>query len=339
MNLHANHGAILRTFGAAWRNVAAILLLGAGLAQAQTGVQTRMEHLKSGFALSGAHVQARCEDCHQNGIFAGTPRDCATCHVAGMRLARGNVVKPVQHVPVTPGIGCESCHNTQSFVGARFNHAGVIPGSCATCHARGIGQGKPGNHIPTTASCDACHRIAAWLPATGFDHGGVAAGTCATCHGAGVATGKPASHIPTTASCDSCHRSFRAFRPAAMNHTVVIAQQCKGCHNGSYTTQGTQGAFAKPANHIPEAQLLNGAALDCNACHAGTTAFNSVVMNHNNSQGNGAGFCRSCHATGTNYLGRMDRMALTHRSATATDCSQSGCHRPLGTRGTPYTQW
>jgi hypothetical protein len=125
-----------------------------------------------------------------------------------------------------------------------------------------------------------------------------------------------------------------------MNHTVVAASTCKSCHGGAYVSQGAQGALAKPTNHIPEVQLLGGATLDCSACHKSTTTWTSMTMNHNGSQGNGAGWCKACHQSGTSYLGTMFKMALTHRQTTAvTDCSQSGCHRPLGRFGTPYTKW
>ena len=118
---------------------------------------------------------------------------------------------------------------------------------------------------------------------------------------------------------------------------VSISGQCKTCHNGSYTSQG---AVAKPTNHIPEAQLLNGAAMECNACHTTTTTWTSR-MNHNNSMGGGAGWCKSCHASGTAFLGSMEKKALTHQKKTpaAIDCSESGCHRPLGTRGTTFSKW
>jgi hypothetical protein len=63
-------------------------------------------------------------------------------------------------------------------------------------------------------------------------------------------------------------------------------------------------------------------------------------MNHNGSQGNGAGWCKGCHTSGQSYLGDMLKMSLTHRNvAGVTDCSQSGCHRPLGRFGTPYRAW
>jgi hypothetical protein len=125
-----------------------------------------------------------------------------------------------------------------------------------------------------------------------------------------------------------------------MNHTVVTTAQCKSCHNGSYTSQGATGALGKPTNHIPEGtQLLNGSLLDCNACHSSTAAFTTEKMNHNSTQGNGAGWCKGCHASGTAFLGNMEKKAVTHQSKTATDCSQSGCHKPLGSRGSVYSSW
>ena len=656
--------------------VMACLAIGASLTFAQTNAVTHFDHLKTGFALTGAHVQARCESCHLNGIFKGTPRDCASCHVAGMGYSRGNVVRPPNHIPTT--LACSSCHNTRTYLDARFGHQGVVVGSCHTCHNGSTASGKPAGHVQTTASCDTCHRMTAWVPATAMDHsmftaatncagchngvsatgkpathvpsgatscfgchsvspagwrptkwnhtqvpvaaqcdtchtggyppadgkpanhvpyalvpaaaaakcdtchsgsfatwangrfhgnvsvstgcpschtlsaggsylgavgkpatathasvtgnceschkstsnwgsasvdhgtfsaatvcstchngsaasgksathipttancfachnvspqgwtptkwnhtqvtvanacaschtggyppadgkptnhvpyqavavsaaancdachrgsftgwangrfhanysvttgcvtchtltaggsylaavgkpatathsgvtGGceschrstaswsqvtfahsaanaVGTGTCDTCHNGTAALGKPATHIPITsavAKCDSCHRSQASFATAVtMNHTVVSTQQCKSCHNGSYTSQGAQGALAKPANHIPEVQLLNGAAMDCNTCHTGTAAWSTVTMNHNNSQGNGAGWCKACHQSGTSYLGSMEKKSLTHQKSTGvTDCSQSGCHRPLGNKGSTFRNW
>ena len=65
-----------------------------------------------------------------------------------------------------------------------------------------------------------------------------------------------------------------------------------------------------------------------------------MTMNHNSTQGNGAGWCKGCHTSGQTWLGIGETKPLTHeRSTGVTDCSQSGCHRPLGTRGTPYRSW
>ncbi len=647
--------------------VALGLLLAAGFALAQAG-GPEFDHLRTGYPLTGSHASQRCEACHVNAVFKGTPRECDVCHTSGTRFARANVVKPSQHIPTTQA--CDTCHSTKSFIGAKFNHSGVLPGTCQTCHNGSLTQGKPADHIPTQAACDSCHRSSAWKPVAKLDHGSfnsstncsgchngsaatgmsaqhvptggtncaschnvspagwrptkwnhtqvavtaqcatchsgnyppadgkvanhiptqsvpalagancdachksgfaawsggklhsnasvsggcatchsgaylnavgkpatpihanattceschsstttwsaakvdhssfnvstncaschngsaatgkpanhvpvgatnciachsvspagwkptqwnhtqvtvvaqcatchsgayppadgkvtnhipyqavpaagaancdachktgytawsggkfhsnialstgcatchtgsylnavgkpatpvhtgatvcetchksstnwltvsfahspanaVGTGTCDTCHNGSTALGKPANHIPIPAGparCDSCHKSQASFATSfTMNHSVVTLGQCKSCHNGSYLSQGTQGALAKPGNHIPELQLLNGAAMDCSGCHTGTTSWTSMTMNHNNSQGSGAGWCKACHTSGTTYLGNVQRMSLTHNRKTPVpvDCSQSGCHRPLGNKGSAYRNW
>ena len=313
---------------------------------------------------------ANCFSCHNVSPAGWTPTKwnhtqvtvtnaCATCHTGGYPPADG---RPANHVPyqtvaVTAAANCDGCHrgSTTTWANGKVHAYYSIGTGCVSCHTLTPGgsylnaTGKPATatHSGITGNCESCHKsTASWTSGVVFAHSAanaVGTGTCDTCHNGSTALGKPATHIPitsATAKCDSCHKSQASFAASTtMNHTVVVTQACKGCHNGAYVSQGTQGALPKPTNHIPEVQLLNGAAMDCNACHTGTTAWSSMTMNHNNSQGNGAGWCKACHATGTSYLGSMERKSLTHRSATATDCSQSGCHRPLGTKGTTYRNW
>jgi hypothetical protein len=309
--------AMLRGLVALW------LVLAACAAPAQTPArnQAAFDHLKTGFALSGKHVQTRCESCHQNGIFKGTPRDCASCHLSSMRFARGNVVMPQQHLPTQ--LSCDSCHGTQSFVGARFNHQGVAPGTCTSCHNGSTGSGKPSGHIVTSASCDTCHRSNAWSPATSFDHVGVLPGTCTSCHGAGRASAKPARHMPTNAgqSCDDCHRSFTAWRPTAWTHAqMAVAGQCASCHTGGYPP-----ADGRPANHIPYATVAAAASANCDTCHRGgysTWANGRLHASVSLSSG-----CASCH-TGTylNAVGKPNN--ATHATVTG-NCES--CHRSTST--------
>ncbi|MGB5081704.1 MAG: hypothetical protein WBO23_13285 [Burkholderiales bacterium] len=356
--------------------VAIAALAQAGSSFAQQKGRGTFDHLRTSFPLTGVHAITPCESCHIGGQMAGTPRQCDYCHRAGSRIA--TTVKPARHVQTNEA--CDVCHRSSAtWTGARFSHVTVTPGSCFSCHNGGMASGKPGNHVATAMSCDSCHRTTAWTPAAGFSHASVMPGTCATCHGvsatgkparhvvttascdachrttawipatfshAGVlpgscatchgvsATGKPAGHVATTASCDTCHRTT-AWIPATFNHAGVLPGTCGTCH-----VQGGSG-LAKPANHIPyETQLLAGASLSCDACHKSTTSFTSQTMNHNNSSGNGAGWCKGCHLSGTNYLGTMQKRSLTHeRSTGVTDCSQSGCHRPLGTQGSTYRSW
>jgi glutaredoxin len=357
--------------------VGAMAILALALALPSTAQQKSpapYDHLRTRFPLTGVHAVTPCESCHIGGQMSGTPTQCDYCHRAGSRIAV--TVKPARHVQtaescdvchrssatwtgarfshvaITPGTcfschngsvangkpgghvvtsaSCDTCHRTGAWLPASFNHASVTPGLCALCHGS-TATGKPAAHIATTASCDQCHRTSAWLPAT-FSHANVVPGTCASCHGI-TATGKPATHVVTTASCDQCHKTA-AWLPATFNHVGVVPGSCATCHR-----VGGSG-LAKPTNHIPyETQLLAGASLGCDSCHTSTVSFTIERMNHNNTPGNGAGWCRGCHVTGTTYLGTMAKRAVTHQSKTAVDCSQSGCHRPLGTQGTTYKSW
>jgi len=300
----------------------------AGLSAAQQRGRSNFDHLRTTFPLTGVHAVTPCDSCHIGGQMVGTPRQCEYCHRAGSRIAA--TVKPARHVLTNEA--CDVCHRSSAtWSGARFSHVAVAPGTCFSCHNGSMAGGKPARHIPTTMSCDSCHRTVAWVPAAGFNHAGVVPGTCATCHGVS-ATGKRAGHVATTASCDACHKTT-AWLPAGFNHAGVAPGSCGTCH-----VQGGPG-LAMPANHIPyQSQLLAGSSLGCDACHKSTTTFTNETMNHNNSTGNGSGFCRGCHLSGTNYLGNMRKNSLNH-SGTGTDCSQSGCHRPLGNQGSTYKSW
>jgi hypothetical protein len=313
--------------------------------------------LKTGFTLTGAHIQTRCELCHLNGLFQGTPRDCASCHVSGARYSRGNVVRPANHLPTT--LACSVCHNTKTYIGVVFNHQGVSAGSCQSCHAgTGGATGKPANHIQTSASCDSCHRTTAWVPAAKFDHTGVVAGTCTSCHGAGKATGKSATHVPTNAnqSCDDCHKSFTAWRPTAWNHTqMAVTSQCASCHSGAFPP-----ADGRPSNHVPYASIASVASANCDSCHKGSfttwangrvhsnvTVSTSCVTCHTLTAGGSylsaagkpatathasvTGNCESCHKSTTNW----SSASVDHSTFTAaTNCAQ--CHG-VSARGKPAT--
>jgi len=314
----------------------------------------------SGMAKPTNHIPTNlsCDACHSTGgTFATStfthsstqgvlPGQCTTsgCH-SGSYTAWNALGKSAGHVSTTAS--CDSCHTTgyTSFAGAGFNHTGVAPGTCSTCHVQGgSGMAKPTNHIPTNLSCDACHSTGGTFATSTFTHSstqGVLPGQCTTsgCHSGSYtawnALGKSAGHVSTTASCDSCHTTgYTSFAGAGFNHTGVAPGTCSTCHYS-----GGPG-LAAPTNHIPYAsQLLAGASLNCDACHKSTTSFTSEIMNHNNSLGNGAGWCKGCHASGTSYLGSMQKMSVTHQSSSATDCSQSGCHKPLGNKGSTYSSW
>jgi hypothetical protein len=231
-------------------------------------------------------------------------------------------------------------------------HANVVTVTgCATCHATAVYGLTPKPNTTThngVTVCETCHKSTSSWSSVVFAHSpanAVGTGTCDTCHnGSTSAMSKTAAHIPVTtgvSKCDSCHKSQVSFATAVtMNHTVVTATTCKTCHNGTYVSQGTNGgALAKPTNHIPEAQLQGGSTMDCNTCHSSTASWTTEKMNHNSSMGNGSGWCKSCHATGTSYLGNMQKKSLSHQKSGQADCSTSSCHKPLGKEGNAYSAW
>ena len=277
---------------------------------------------------------------------------CAGCHSGGYPPADG---RPGNHIPylgvaVTASANCDACHkgSTATWANGRLHTNFSIATGCVSCHSGSYlgATGKPGNalHATITGGCESCHRSTSSWSSVTFAHSAanaVGTGTCDTCHNGSTATGKPASHIPVPAGaarCDSCHKSQASFKSSVtMNHTVVASGSCKSCHNASYTGAGLE---VKPGNHIPELQLLNGSSMDCNACHTSTSGWGSAKMNHNNSQGSGAGWCKACHQSGTSYDGVGEKKPLTHEKSTGVvDCSQAGCHRPLGTKGTTFKEW
>lgn len=276
MNAHTtNHGLMRSCWGAM---LALLLALGCAPLWAQMSTKN-FDHVKTGFALTGVHSSQRCESCHINGVFKGTPRDCASCHINGARLATSNTVKPPQHIPTQ--LGCENCHSTLTFTGARFNHMGVAPTSCGTCHNGMTASGKPAGHIMTTAPCGTCHRTTAWVPTLKPDHSLFTPATlCSTCHNGSSATGKPAGHIATAGNCIDCHRTTAWLPASKPDHSLfTVATNCSSCHNGSSAT-------GKTPTHIPTA-------VNCIACHA-TTTWRPAKWNH--TQQPVANQCSTCHS-------------------------------------------
>jgi hypothetical protein len=114
----------------------------------------RFDHnTATGFALTGAHVSAVCSACHVAGRFAGTPRDCFSCHSQTFDATRNP-----DHRKGNFPTDCGRCHSTNNWQGATFDHSITrfpLAGAhqkvdCARCH--------PGNNFTGTSSeCVSCH--------------------------------------------------------------------------------------------------------------------------------------------------------------------------------------
>jgi len=136
------------------------------------------------FPLTGGHRNLDCEACHTDGVFAGTPTDCFSCHQSDY----DNTRDPDHRAAGFPTM-CESCHNTRDWEDADFDHSMYFPierGNhagldCAECHV------IPANF--QAFSCIDCHEHERGEMAD--EHEDVAgyvyeSGACLECHPTGT---------------------------------------------------------------------------------------------------------------------------------------------------------
>ena len=274
--------------------------------------------------------------------YAHQPSDtnCSSCHNG--TTATGNTTPP--HIPVT-GVQCSNCHtNTAtSFATYTMTHSAVSASRCDACHNGSFtSQGTKGaqgtasypGHVATSGrDCITCHAAAA----TTFNSwaGGTYAHqpsdtNCSTCHNGITATGLTTPpHIPVSSvQCGNCHTNTAAsFTTYTMTHAAVSGSRCDSCHNGSYTGEGTKGAFGTAA--YPGHVATNG--WDCVTCHAtAATTFTSWAGGnfvHLPTDTN----CSTCH-NGTTATGLT---TPPHVPVTGVQCSN--CHSNTAASFVTYT--
>jgi hypothetical protein len=278
--------------------------------------QTKFDHDKTRFALTGKHVQAKCDTCHRDGKMKDLPRTCIGCHRKEDRRSHKGQF----------GERCEACHDTRAWKPASFNHdtATHFPlrgkhraAKCADCHggpptggATGpvfqTGRDKPGSacldchrkddkHKGTLGiECGACHTERNWKERGRFDHDKTAFAlrgrhretTCESCH-------KSANPKETPKDCIGCHRKDD-------KHQGTLGTACADCHgerdwksvpgfDHARTKFALRNAHATPplackACHV-DLQHFRGVALECHACH----------KKNDKHEGQLGTRCESCH--------------------------------------------
>ena len=110
------------------------------------------DHAATGFALTGAHGLVACTSCHVGGQYTGTPSDCYACH----RSDYDATTNP-SHAAANFGTGCATCHTTNAWQPANFDHQQFfrissgphVVATCASCHT------NPSNY--SSFDCLQCH--------------------------------------------------------------------------------------------------------------------------------------------------------------------------------------
>lgn len=254
--------------------------------------ESKFNHDKTGFELSGPHERISCDSCHIRGIFKGIPKQCESCHDRGSQIATS--IKPANHILTTGS--CEGCHAANTWAVTGFDHDSIT-GSCISCHNGTTTTGKPFNHVQSTETCDDCHSQVSWLPAR-FDHSAIT-GSCVSCHNGVTAQGKSPNHITSTDTCDNCHVTV-TWTTNRVDHADVVGGTCFTCHNGVTAT-------GKTPNHITSGTV-------CDDCHI-TSAWIPAGFDHDSVTAP----CASCH-NGVTATGQSGGHFIT-----ALPCDS--CHR------------
>jgi Cytochrome c7 and related cytochrome c len=133
------------------------------------------------YVLEGRHASATCADCHTGDPprYAGTPADCAGCHLPAFTTA----MNPV-HVNVLSQT-CEMCHSKNTWIPATVTEhpwfaldGQHLTTPCINCHT-----GNPKRFAGTPDTCVGCHLVdyqRSTLP--GHDQFPL---TCRDCHNTG----------------------------------------------------------------------------------------------------------------------------------------------------------
>jgi hypothetical protein len=235
---------------------------------------SRFDHGKTRFALTGKHADAECKACHTNGHYKDAPMDCFSCHKKDddKNGHKGQY-----------GEKCETCHRDTGWKPSTFNHdrdtkyplrAKHAQAKCADCHT---------GHLykqPAPKECYACHK----KDDEKTGHKGQYGEKCETCH---LDTGWK----PSTFNHDRDTKY-----PLRAKHAQV---KCADCHTGHlYKQPAPKECFAchkKDDKH--EGQLGQG----CESCHA-ETGWKEVTFDHNKSRfpllgSHAVVKCDACHKT------------------------------------------
>ncbi|MEO8196592.1 MAG: hypothetical protein ABI689_07710, partial [Thermoanaerobaculia bacterium] len=322
------------------------------------------KHSTTGFDLGGAHADAACKACHTSLDFSTIKgkADCFACHEPAFRRA----TRP-SHAgfPNT----CKTCHGVAAWQPATFDHNQTTfqlngahrtadcaschrngytatPTDCFSCHQRDFNAARNPVHAGFATSCQDCHGVSAWQPAT-FDHnqtgfqllGAHRTVDCTTCHRTGYA-GTPSEcfschqvdftsarnpvHAGFPVTCRDCH-GVTAWQPALFDHSATGFQlngahrstECASCHRTGYAGTPSD-CFACHQSDFTGARnpSHSGFPNSCQDCH-GVSAWQPATFDHNATgfQLNGAhrsASCTSCHRTG--YAGTSSDCFACHQS-------------------------
>jgi hypothetical protein len=264
--------------------------------------ETRFDHDKdTKFKLTGGHRKTECKECHAEGRYKDTPKDCYSCHKKDDNGDghRGKF-----------GTKCEKCHDAEKWKESLFDHGRDtkyrlkgkhLRTECTSCHKGTLYVEK------LQTKCLACHR----KDDDEKGHQGSLGDKCETCHDEqgwkktsfdhDKDTKYPLEGKHKTAKCESCHKS--GLKPLPGIKTIEkLPTKCVECHRKEDNDKGHKGKFGDKCETCHTAKDWKKGIFD----HDRDTKY-SLKGKHRDTK------CVTCH-TGQLYSQKL-----------ATDCYS--CHR------------
>jgi hypothetical protein len=250
---------------------------------------------------------------------------CIICHngVAAAGKSKGHVATNLE---------CGDCHLTTTWLGANFDHTGILSG-CTSCHNGTKAVGKQGSHMPTTNLCEDCHttglgtKTPSWVPSL-FNHTQMSVSTCQTCHSGtvkiskGFVPGQPVNHVPPIPSaidCGVCHGNTPSAETWAVLaasiptlHSGLSVGNCLLCHAGQtfagvpapYIPMSISGVSPTKKTPLAPSHIPILAGTDCSACHGAAYqagGFGPATAMNAAKHAFVSGTCDTCHDTGKSF--------------------------------------
>ncbi len=218
----------------------------------------KFNHDTTSFRLLGQHRSIACRSCHTDLKFAGTSRECVSCHrkdydgavtishraagfstdcdechtisAASWQASFDHNRTEFQTRGAHEGVACNTCHVNNRFRGT--------PIQCVACHQQDFTNAQHPNHVTAgfSTECATCHRALTWQPAVFFPHPWFPItrsdthspgrwNACTDCHAA--------EPDYTTFECINCHEHTKARTDG--NHEnvrgyVYQSSACYRCH-------------------------------------------------------------------------------------------------------------
>ena len=279
----------------------------------QSWKETRFDHSKTRYPLTGKHVDVKCDACHKTAVYKEAPSTCIGCHR-----------KDDKH-KAHYGEKCETCHNTTNWKTITFRHdvdtKYVLRGKhretkCESCHTGFVYRDKlstdcischrkDDKHKGTLGTeCVACHTERNWTEVAKFDHdrsnfplrGGHIKPACKDCHTSPL-------YKETPSDCIACHRKDD-------KHEGTLGTACADCHSDADWKKATRFDHARTRFALRDGHGVPP--LKCDACHRTQKSYRPTAME-----------CISCH-----------RKDDKHEAQLGTRCES--CHNERNWRTTRF---